>query len=59
MNSIIIFLRLTLQFGMGAVRVHPGSPLLLQLHRRRPHQRHQDAVEAVAEDGWNDCTGDR
>jgi hypothetical protein len=35
------------QFGVGSVRLHPGCPLLLQLHRRGAHQRHQDALEAL------------
>ena len=36
-----------LQFGLGPVLLYPGRSLLLQLYRRGPRQRHQDALEAV------------
>ena len=44
LNLILIFF---LQFGLGPVLLYPGRSLLLQLYRRGPRQRHQDALEAV------------
>ena len=37
--------------SLGTLSIHPGGTLLLQLHRHRPGQRYQDAVETV---NWGD-----
>ena len=37
--------------GLGTLSLHTGRTLLLQLHRHRPSQRYQDAVEIV---NWGD-----